>query len=143
LLGNSQKLIPERSIKAREEITETEWVENVVRQQIIENWDSLDEPPHLKTIKDRILMSKHNAGALLGFYQKILQLGQIPALDIPEQIELRLSGLVVEQQGYLRVYNRIYATVFDLNWVEKALANLRPYSEALSAWFASKGLFWN
>ena len=74
---------------------------------------------------------------MLGLYQKILQLGQIPAEDSPEQIELRLSGLVVENQGYLKVYNRIYATVFDLNWVEKALMNLRPYSEALSAWVAS------
>jgi WD40 repeat protein len=117
--------------------TEAEWVKNIVTQQIIENWDSLDEPPHLKTIKDRILMSKHNTSALLGLYQKILQLGQIYASDSPEQIELRLSGLVVEQQGYLRVYNCIYASVFDLNWVEKALADLRPYSEALSAWFAS------
>lgn len=117
--------------------TEAEWVKHIVRQQIIENWESQDEPPHLKTIKDRILMSKHNTSALLSLYHKILQLGQIPAADSPEQIELRLSGLVVEQQGYLRVYNRIYASVFDLNWVEKALANLRPYSEALSAWFAS------
>ena len=118
-------------------VTEAEFVENIVTQQIIENWESQDEPPHLKTIKDRILRSKHNTGALLGLYQKILQLGQIPAEDSPEQIELRLSGLVVENQGYLRVYNRIYATVFDLNWVEKALMNLRPYSEALSAWFAA------
>ncbi len=119
--------------------TEVEWVEKIVRQQIVKNWESLDEPPHLKTIKDRILMSKHNTGALLGLYQKILQLGQIPASDSPEQIELRLSGLVVEQQGYLKVYNRIYATVFDLNWVEKSLTNLRPYSEALLAWLASHG----
>ncbi|MFW9263315.1 eIF2A-related protein [Nostoc sp. CALU 546] len=137
LLVTSQNFIHYDSLKAKGEITEAEWVENIVRQQIIENWESQDEPPHLKTIKDRILISKHNTGALLGLYQKILQLGQIPAYDSPEQIELRLSGLVVEQQGYLRVYNRIYANVFDFNWVEKALAHLRPYSEALSAWFAS------
>jgi WD40 repeat protein len=110
---------------------------NDIVAKLIENWESQDEPPHLKTIRDRILMSRQNTGALLGLYQNILQLGQIPALDSPEQIELRLSGLVVEQDGYLRVYNRIYAKVFDLHWVEKALSNLRPYSEALSAWFAS------
>ncbi|MBD1835730.1 AAA-like domain-containing protein [Cyanobacteria bacterium FACHB-472] len=137
LLVASENFIHYKSLKAKGEITEAEWVENIVRQQIIENWDSLDEPPHLKTIKDRILMSKHNTGALLGLYQRILQSGQITAYDSPEQIELRLSGLVVEQQGYLRVYNRIYATVFDLNWVERALADLRPYSEVLLAWFAS------
>ncbi|NJN13556.1 MAG: hypothetical protein HC815_38920 [Richelia sp. RM1_1_1] len=77
-------------------------VENIVRQEIIENWESQDEPPHLKTIKDRILRSKHNTGALLGLYQKILQLGRIPAEDSPEQIELRLSGLVVEQSGIFK-----------------------------------------
>jgi WD40 repeat protein len=116
---------------------DTDWVEKVVTQQIIHNWESQDEPPHLKTIKDRILMSKHRAGALLGLYQQILKVGQITADDSPEQIELRLSGLVVESEGKLKVYNRIYATVFNLNWVEKALANLRPYSETLLAWFAS------
>jgi WD40 repeat protein len=130
LLVNSQQY-------NEEGITEAKFVKNIVTQQIIENWESQDEPPHLKTIKDRILMSKHNTGALLGLYQKILQLGQIPASDSPEQIELRLSGLVVESSGYLKVYNRIYATVFDLNWVEKAFMNLRPYPEALLAWFAS------
>ncbi|MBW4498249.1 MAG: AAA-like domain-containing protein [Scytonema hyalinum WJT4-NPBG1] len=137
LLVVPQNFILYSSLKVEGEIIESEWVKNIVTQQIIENWESQDEPPHLKTIKDRILMSKHNTGALLGLYQRILQLGQIPASDSPEQIELRLSGLVVEQQGYLRVYNRIYASVFDLNWVEKALADLRPYSEALSAWFTS------
>ncbi|KAB8317917.1 hypothetical protein SD81_022020 [Tolypothrix campylonemoides VB511288] len=137
LLVAAQNFILYSSLKAKGEITESEWVKNIVIQQIVENWESKDEPPHLKTIQDRVLMSRHNTGALLGLYQKILQLGQIPVSDSPEQIELRLSGLVVEQQGYLRVYNRIYATVFDLNWVEKALADLRPYSEALSAWFAS------
>ncbi|MEL7241957.1 MAG: AAA-like domain-containing protein [Cyanobacteria bacterium J06573_2] len=116
---------------------QSEDVEKIVRQQIIDNWEYFDEPPHLKTIKDRILRSKHNTGALLGLYQKILQIGKIPVDDSPEQIELRLSGLVVESEGYLQVYNRIYAAVFNLNWVEKALMNLRPYSEALSAWFAS------
>lgn len=137
LLVISHNYIHYDSLRAKGKITEAEWVENTVRKQIIENWESLDEPPHLKTIKDRILMSKHNTVALLGLYQQILQLGQIPASDSPEQIELRLSGLVVEQQGALRVYNRIYASVFDLNWVEKSLALFRPYAEALSAWFAS------
>ncbi|WP_414563460.1 MULTISPECIES: eIF2A-related protein [unclassified Anabaena] len=137
LLVNSSKLISDNYLNVEEEIREAEWVKHLVVHQILENWESQDEPPHLKTIKDRILMSNHNTGILLGLYQKILQLGQISATDSPEQIELRLSGLVVEQQGYLRVYNRIYATVFDLNWVEKSLANLRPYAETLSGWLAA------
>ena len=49
-------------------------------------------------------------------------------------MELRLSGLVVEHHSRLKVYNQIYAAIFDLDWVEQTLVNLRPYADALSAW---------
>jgi WD40 repeat protein len=113
------------------------WFENLVRSQIIENWQSQDEPEHLKTIRDRLLRNEQRAGRLLGLYQQILHSGEIAADDTSEQVELRLSGLVVKRQDKLTVYNRIYESVFNLNWVEKELASLRPYSEALTAWLAS------
>jgi myosin heavy subunit len=50
---------------------------------------------------------------------------------------LQLSGLVVKQGEKLRVYNRIYRKVFNQAWIERALGNLRPYSEAFRAWVAS------
>ena len=74
---------------------------------------------------------------MLSFYQQILQHGQIPRDDSPEQVELRLSGLVVKQESALRVYNPIYKAVFNEQWVQEALAELRPYSEAINAWLAS------
>jgi hypothetical protein len=114
-----------------------EWVENVVRSRIIENWESQDEPEHLRTIRDRILSNETQAGRLLGIYQQILQQGAMPFDDSPEQMELRLSGLVVTHQNQLKVYNRIYESVFNRVWVEKKLAELRPYAEAITAWFAS------
>ncbi|MHC5854782.1 CHAT domain-containing protein [Nostoc sp.] len=119
-------------------LSTAEWVKRVVTNQIIENWESQDEPPHLKTIRDRIFMDEQLSGRLLGLYQQILQFGEIAVNDNTEQMKLRLTGLVVEQEGKLRVYNQIYATVFNLNWVEKRLANLRPHAEALKAWVASK-----
>ncbi len=176
-------------------------VEQVVRTRIIENWESQDEPEHLKTIRDRILRNQQKAGQLLGLYQQILRSPQPPlpratvytqvsdqlqnaafsppspptlggtgvqsppelgdlggkkdlcihgslprggaggggvsADGSPEQTELRLSGLVVQQQGKLNVYNRIYEQVFNEEWVEKQLEKLRPYSEAFNAWAAS------
>ena len=63
----------------------------------------------------------------------------VPADDSPEHIELSLSGLVVRDQGYLQVRNPIYAEVFDRAWVEKQLAQLRPYAESLQAWSTSGG----
>jgi GAF domain-containing protein len=115
------------------------WVEKLVRSHIIENWESQDEPEHLRTVRDRILRSTQRAGQMLVLYQQIWKQGEIAADDSPEQMELRLSGLVVRQQNKLSIYNRIYASVFNQNWVKKELDNLRPYSsEAIDAWFASK-----
>lgn len=135
------KLIIEASAKGT-----TPSVEQIV-SRIIENWESQDEPEHLKTIRDRILTNQQKAGQLLGLYQQILMnttplprdaKGRGVAADgSPEQTELRLSGLVVQQQGKLNVYNRIYEQVFNREWVEKQLEKLRPYSETFNAWVVS------
>ncbi|CAD5962670.1 putative WD repeat-containing protein slr0143 [Planktothrix tepida] len=118
---------------------EAEWVENLVQDRIINNWEGQDTPEHLRTIRDRILYAEHQrTGRLLGSYQQILQQQGILAEDNPDQVMLRLSGLVVKNQGKLKVYNQIYATVFNLNWVEKTLADLRPYAESFSAWEKSQ-----
>ncbi|MFN6516207.1 MAG: AAA-like domain-containing protein [Nostoc sp. CreGUA01] len=53
--------------------TEEFWVEQLVRSQIIEHWETKDEPEHLRTIRDRLLFYEHRAGRLLGLYQRVLQ----------------------------------------------------------------------
>jgi WD40 repeat protein/O-acetyl-ADP-ribose deacetylase (regulator of RNase III) len=100
-------------------------IEALVLENIIENWEACDEPEHLRTIRDRIKWSQRQKPLLL-LYQKILQQGAVKAKDTPEQMELRLSGLVVKQQGKLRVANRILRAVFNNNWVNEILdeANL-------------------
>ena len=113
------------------------WVANIVKEKVIDNWEGQDEPEHLKTIRDRILSSKQRASRLLGLYQQILQQNQIPADNTPEQMELRLTGFVVKQSAKLKIYNPIYKSVFNLDWVEKQLANLRPYSESFKDWINS------
>ncbi|MBW4606442.1 MAG: AAA-like domain-containing protein [Hassallia sp. WJT32-NPBG1] len=127
-------------------IVAVEWVEELVRSRIIRNWESQDEPEHLRTIRDRLLQNQQRAGRLLGLYQQILQSSQPPfskggeggiaSDDSSEQMELRLSGLVVKQEK-LKVSNRIYAAVFNQSWVDQAFAKLRPYAQALTAWFDS------
>ncbi len=142
--------------------TEENEVASLVRLRVVDNWESQDEPEHLKTIRDRILRNQQKAGQLLGLYQQILEAGTPPQPPLakgglnteisslsteelnavladgsPEQTELRLSGLVVQHQGKLKVYNRIYAEVFNLEWVEKQLGKLRPYSETFNAWAAA------
>ncbi|MHC5863193.1 AAA-like domain-containing protein, partial [Nostoc sp.] len=115
-----------------------EWVECLVRERIIENWEAQDEPEHLRTIRNRLLRrGEQRIGRLLGLCQQILQYGAIVADDSPEQTELRLAGLLVKQDGKLRFYNRIYQDVFNPEWCEKELAKLRPYAYAINAWVAS------
>ena len=109
-------------------------VARLVQTQVIDNWEAQDEPEHLKTIRDRLLRSGERTGRLLGLYQQILQRGEIAADDSPAQVELRLTGLVVKREGKLRVYNPIYAAVFNSSWLEAALANLRPYGVTMTAW---------
>ncbi|BAY47538.1 WD-40 repeat-containing protein [Scytonema sp. HK-05] len=118
--------------------TEAFWVESVVRTRLIHRWESQDEPEHLRTIRDRILSNSQHAGRMLGIYQLLLQGVEVSTDDSREQVELLLSGLVVKQQGLLLITNRIYREVFNLEWVEKQLASLRPYSQAFDAWIASK-----
>ncbi|MBD2341537.1 AAA-like domain-containing protein [Calothrix sp. FACHB-156] len=117
-------------------------VEQVVKSRIIENWESQDEPEHLRTIQARILRDEQRAGYLLELYQKIRlrdEQSEIIANDTLEQSELQLSGLVFRQQNNLRVYNPIYNEVFNQNWIDNQLKNLRPYSENFRFWVASQG----
>ena len=114
-------------------------IADLVRTRIIENWQTQDEPEHLKTIINRILYSsEQRSGRLLGLCQQILQHEEIIADDSVEQTELRLTGLVVKRDGKLRIYNRIYKEVFNQEWCDRQLAKLRPYAQLLNAWIASQ-----
>jgi len=119
--------------------TEALWVEQLVRSQIIQNWQSQDEPEHLRTIRDRLLFDEQQAGRLLGIYQQVLQaeealeqgstgeeffpvplypcapvpLHSVPTDDSREQTQLLLSGLVERHNGSLKIKNPIYRNVFN------------------------------
>jgi WD40 repeat protein len=113
-------------------------IEQLVRSRILENWETQDQPEHLRTIRDRLLTGgEQRSGRRLGLCQQIVQQADVTADDSPEQTELRLTGLVVKRQGKLHIYNRIYEQVFNGDWLGRSLANLRPYGGAIAAWLAS------
>lgn len=113
------------------------WVNSLVQQQVIHNWEAQDDPEHLRTIRDRILRNEQRAGKLLGLCQKILQQQSIPYSGNEEDTELLLSGLVSRKQGQLQIKNRIYHAIFNADWVAQQLTSLRPYSTLLQQWVAS------
>ncbi len=117
---------------------ETEFIESLVRSKVIANWEAQDEPEHLKTIRNYLIRSdQQNTHQVLSFYQKILENGSMLADDSPAQIDLRLSGIVVKKYDQLEICNRIYAQIFDQQWLDRVLVGFRPYSEALATWLAS------
>ena len=126
-----------QAINSQEVSLQDNSVNQIVQRQIIDNWESQDNPEHLRTIRDRILNSKETSVRVLGIYQEILLTNQVARDDSPEQIELLLSGLVIDKKGYLQVKNLIYQTIFNLEWVANQLKSLRPYSLPLKKWLDS------
>jgi WD40 repeat protein len=115
-------------------------IETLVQSKIIANWEYQDEPVHLKTIRDRLLSQPRRISQLLTLYQRLLHQESVAYENIPEHTELRLSGLVVNQEGQLQIYNRIYQAVFNQQWIDLELKKLRPYAETLTAWETSQRL---
>ncbi|PSB02343.1 AAA-like domain-containing protein [Merismopedia glauca] len=114
----------------------------LVQQYILKDWENQDEPEHLRTIRDRLLNNETKAIGMLGLYQQVLH-SEVPAdggvgTSTYRQAELRLSGLVVKKNGYLKVYNPIYQAIFHADWVKQHLDELRPYSEAMNNWLNSR-----
>ncbi|WP_099065810.1 AAA-like domain-containing protein [Nostoc linckia] len=126
------------------------WVEELVRSHIIQDWESQDQPQHLRTIRDRLLFfNQQQSGRLLSLYHQILQAQEAQQLrpnssesfpsstslstpysthidNSPEQTELLLSGLVQKHNGYLKIKNPIYRTIFNSQWVLTQLNNTAP-----------------
>ena len=117
--------------------TSKEWVEKVVRLKIVENWETQDVPEHLSTIRDRLFKENQRIVRRLGLYQQILEQAEIVPDGSAEQMELRLSGLIVKRQGKLTISNPIYEAVFNKELIEEKLEKLSPYSKAIKLWLNS------
>lgn len=113
-------------------------VEKLVQLRLIKDWKDQDDLDHLKTRSIRLSESKSE---VIELYKEILEQGEVAADDSPEQSELFISGLVVKQDGKLKVANRIYPIIFNIDYVREVLAKKsRPYAEQLNAWLASERL---
>ncbi|WP_341737380.1 AAA-like domain-containing protein [Microcoleus sp. CAWBG640] len=114
-----------------------EWVEKVVRLKIVDNWESQDVPEHLSTIRDRLFKENQRIVRRLGLYQHILLQVEVIPDSTAEQMELRLTGLIVKIGNKLRLANPIYEAIFNNTIVQQKLDELAPYSSAIKAWFNS------
>lgn len=116
-----------------------EWVGNIAHSKIILNWESQDEPEHLKTIRDRILRDEQSTSRLLGLIEQIIIQGSIPVDESLEQRSLLLTNLVVKANRQLVIRNPIYQQIFNLDWVYQQSDKLCPYGREVKFWLASQG----
>lgn len=103
---------------------ERKFIAQLIREKIIDDWENKDQPEHLKTIKNKLTKNKHNPLLLLSKYQEMLSMGEIKDEQSWECLELFLSGIVRKDAGKLKLYNRIYGTVFSRAWVEGEIGKL-------------------
>ena len=101
---------------------ELEKLKLLIETEIIHSWDTNDRV-HFTTIRARILDNDPVFSIqLLKLYREIILKGEIPANSKSiEQTELILSGIVNRKNDKLRVYNEIYRTIFNLNWIDDNL----------------------
>ncbi len=105
--------------------TEGYWIEQLINTQIIENWESQDDPEHLRTIRDRLLYHPQSQ-VLLKKYQAIIS-SNIHTPIVTDHV-LLLSGLIEIKNSKPQVKNRIYEVVFNSVWLRKQIKESDPNS---------------
>ena len=111
---------------------EVVWVENLVHNRVIDNWESQPLGEFLQTIKQYVLNNKLcQPKDLLKLYLRVLEEETLRVNNSLEKQELIKVGLVTEQEGNLTVSNRIYQSIFNSDWVEKQLLALEKKSKII------------
>lgn len=103
----------------------------------------MSEKDHnLQFVRDMMTKRAQDLGGVISLYRAIRQgLYAVSDEDSPEVAHLKLSGIVRRANGTLHVRNPIYATVFNIEWLEEVeareqiadpreLARLRALAEA-------------
>ena len=101
--------------------TESYWIEQLVKTQLIDNWESQDEPEHLRTIRDRLLHHPQTQ-QILDRYQEILN--QDDHDSNTSDTALLLSGLIETRNNQRQAKNRIYQAVFNQSWLTQQISSL-------------------
>ncbi|MEM8641353.1 MAG: GAF domain-containing protein [Cyanobacteria bacterium P01_G01_bin.54] len=105
---------------------EARWVDELVRSRLLKTWESDPQMKPLQMLRDRLTKNrdKRHSLKLLRCYRQILTDPETFAENSPEQNELRLLGLLVQNRGRITVHNRIYEAIFDRDWTNRAIGKL-------------------
>jgi AAA-like domain len=109
--------------------TEAYWVEQLIHNHILQNWESQDNPEHLRNVRDRLLKSPR-ATLLLDFCQTIADETialphEVQVVKSSLEIELVLTGLVKQTPAGLTIQSRLYSHIFTSQWMVQQQLILR------------------
>jgi len=101
-------------------------IEELIQEKIIDNWPEGLLAEHLTEMQNHLL-GKDGDGlsnlSKLQTYKEILQ-GRVIADEQPEKLGLLEVKLIINNDGWLEIANRIYREVFNLSWVNQELDHL-------------------
>ncbi|BAZ49018.1 hypothetical protein NIES4103_16290 [Nostoc sp. NIES-4103] len=104
-------------------------VQQLVQTRLINDWETQVTAEHFQEIKESIIHNQQcDPLLLLELYKLVWQQGEVAIDHSPQQTQLLHLGLVVQQKDLLKLGNRIYQLIFDLNWVELELSQFRLFS---------------
>ena len=94
----------------------------IVQEQVIENWQNQEIAIYFNQIQEYFLtQSESDSRSLLSTYLDIWQEEKVRLDNSWETEQLIELGLVIEQENYFQVSNRIYQLIFNYDWVNKQL----------------------
>ncbi|MEO0985765.1 MAG: hypothetical protein AAFY20_09465 [Cyanobacteria bacterium J06639_14] len=97
-------------------------VQQIVQEKIVKDWATNTAAAHLRQIAYDVL-NDEKRDVILSFYLRALQ-GEPVLIDgSQEQENLLQTGLVKIENRKLKISNAIYASVFNVSWVEQYLPN--------------------
>ncbi len=113
-----------------------EWVSDLVQSRIIDNWENHDNPEHLRTIRDRMLLDELYSTINLASYGQLLasEGEALPVNEVDGFSRLYLTGMIASHNGKVSLRTRIYRYVFNERWLQTQLDTRRPYAEKLRLW---------
>ena len=115
---------------------EFDLVNQLVMEMIITDWEAKDNPEHLRTIRDRLLLDEEFCSLNLDYYAQLLDSedGFLDANQLGDYSRLYLTGLIKVANNIISVRTKVYAEVFDKKWLNTQLEAIRPYAKQYKMW---------
>ncbi|MFB8788261.1 MAG: AAA-like domain-containing protein [Potamolinea sp.] len=115
LVASSSKILDNSDVES--------YVKKIVTNQVIKNWRKQDKQSHLQEIENWFIRGDYSQKTdklkALSLYKKILNKVTVKFQNSIEQWNLIISGIVVKEQGRLKVTNQIYHQVFNRTWLQE------------------------